>query len=126
MLFRYKVTKCGYDGIDYAFHGPGICYRVEIQYYKPNSKWFKWRYFKTAQLCYVMNKLGHCTDDIDTNIGLFNEMQKYDNIGDIVFKYIKKIMEDKNCEKFKNDIRSQIDEFVVTNDWNTIEIKENE
>ena len=126
MLFRYKIGKCDYCNIDYIFYGPGIGYRVTIQYYKPNAKWFKWRHFDTNKLCYVMNKLGHCTDDIDTNIGLFNEMQKYDNIGDIVFKYIKKIMEDKNCEKFKNDIGIQIDEFVVTNDWNTIEIEVDE
>lgn len=126
MLFRYRVTRCGYDNIDYMFHGPGICYRVEIQHHKTNARWLKWRCFKTTQLCYVMNKLGHCTDDIDTNIGLFNAMQKYDNIGDIVLKYIKKIMEDKNYEKLKNDIGSKIDEFVVTNDWNTIEIEVNE
>lgn len=126
MLFRYKVEKCGYDNIDYIFHGPGIEYRVAIQYYKPNAKWFKWRYFDTNKLCYVMNKLGHCTDDIDDNNGLFSVMQKYDNVGDIMLKYIKKIMEDNDYKKHQNDISSKIDDFVVTNDWNTIEIKENE
>lgn len=126
MLFRYKVEKCVGEHMDFVFNGPGVGYRAVIQYYKPNAKLFKWRNFSTNNIYNVLHKLGHITDDIDTNNGLLNALQQYENIEEIMLKYIKKILEDKKYEKRLNNMLNDIDNIVLTKDWNTIEIKEND
>lgn len=126
MLFRYKITERAYENLEQAFYGPGVCYRVTIQYYKPNAKLFQWRYFNTNTLCGVLNKIGHVIDNIETNDGLLNALQEYNNIGEIMFKYIKALMADNDYKQHQKDLEDKIDSFVLTNDWHTIEIKENE
>ena len=126
MLFRYKVVKCCYDSIDYTCYGPGVGYKVIVHYYKPNAKIFQWRCFATHNLSYIMNYLGHSIDDIDTNVGLFKTLNKYENIGEIMLKYIAKTIEENNYAKLVDRIGDDIDKFVVKQDWNIIEIKENE
>lgn len=125
MLFRYKIKECCYESLEHVLHGPGIGYLVKIQYYKPNAKLFKWKYFKTSKLCYVLNQLGHQSDYIGTNDGLFDVLQQYNGIGEIMIKYIKKIMEDNNYKQYQKDVGNKIDDFVLTKGWNTIEVKEN-
>ena len=124
MVFRYKITRCVYERLDHILHGPGVGYRVVIQYYKPNANIFKWRHFKSNRLCYVMNKIGQYT--IDNSEDLFRSLNKYESIGEIMSKYIKKILEDKDYAELVNQIEDNIDKFVLSKNWNTIEIKENE
>ena len=126
MLFRYKIETCAYETLDCVFHGPGVGYRVTIQYYKPDAKLFKWRHFKSTKLNCVLNRLGHDDDSMINYIGLSDVLHTYNNIGEIMLKYIKKIMEDNNHEKMHKMIENQTDNLVLTTGWNTIEIKENE
>ena len=125
MLFRYKIEECGYESLDHSFHGPGVGYRVTIQYYKQSARLFKWRHFDSHKLFYVLNQLRHAECDIDTNDGLFNVLQQYNGVGEIMLKYIKKLMEDIDYQKYQQDVEDKISNLVVTNGWNTIEIKEN-
>ena len=126
MLFRYKIEECVAESIDRGFHGPAVGYRVTIQYYNPSAKLFKWRYFKTTKLYNVLTKLKHPTYKIETIDGLFDTLQQYNNIGEIMFKYIKKIMEDNDYKQYQKDVEDKVGNLVITNGWNTIEIKENE
>lgn len=112
--------------MDFVFNGPGVGYKAVIQYYKPNAKLFKWRKFSTNNIYNVLNKLGHITDDIDTNNGLLNALQQYENIEEIMLKYIKKILEDEKYDKRLKNMLNDIDNIVLKKDWNTIEIKEND
>lgn len=125
MLFRYKIEKCVYESLDHALCGPGVGYRVTIQYYKPDARLFKWRHFDSHKLFYVLNKIKHAQCDIDTNDGLFNVLQQYNDTGEIMLKYIKKLMEDDKYKRYQKDVGNKIGNLVLTNGWNTIEIKEN-
>ena len=126
MLFRYKIETCAYDTLDCVFHGPGVGYRVVVQYYKPDAKLFKWKHFKSTKLNFVLNRLGHDDDSIINSIGLSNVLHEYNNTGEIMFKYIKQIIADNDAKKLQEMIDDQIDNLVLTTGWNTIEIKENE
>jgi hypothetical protein len=126
MLFRYKIVTCTYEALDRAFHGPGVGYRVTIQYYKPDAKLFNWRHFKSTRLDCVLNRLGHDDDAMNDSIGFANALHTYNDIGEIMLKYIKQIMADINNQKLKDMTDNQNDQFVLTTGWNNIEIKENE
>ena len=126
MLFRYKVETCAYESLDCAFHGPGVGYKVTIQYHKPDAKLLKWRHFKVTKMNCVLNRLGHSDDDMINNIYLAKVLHEYSGIGEIMLKYIKKIMEDKNHEKLQKILENHTDNFLLTTGWNTIEFKENE
>lgn len=126
MLFRYKIETCAYETLDHAFHGPGVGYRVTIQHYKSDAKLFKWRHFKSSSLNCVLNRLGHDDDSMINSIGLANTLHNYNNIGEIMFKYIKKIIAENDAKKLQKMTDDQIDNFVLTAGWNTIEVKENE
>ena len=53
-------------------------------------------------------------------------LKQYKDIDEIVTKYIQKEIEVKDMENKQNKHADEIDNLVVTNGWNTIEIKENE
>lgn len=126
MLFRYKIRTCVYDSIDRTLHGVGVGYIVTIQYYKPNAKLFKWRHFNTRKLCCILNDIGHAEIHTATYSGLFNILKKYNDIGEIMFEYIKSILAQHKYEQYQNDLSGEIDNLVLTDGWKTIEIKENE
>ena len=126
MLFRYKITMCDYDFFDKCEHGYAVRYNVNIQYLKPGAKLFKWRKFEDVRLCCILGQLGHEEERMYTLEAFKNTIEQYKDINEIMFKYIKQETQKRNDKKEMNKLENEIDKLVLTNGWNTIEIKENE
>lgn len=126
MLFRYKITMCNYDSFDKVCHGYAVRYNVEIQYFNQKAKALKWRLFADKRLCCILNELGHDENWVLSVTDFEDVLKQYKDIEEIMVKYIKKEIVAKDMEDQKNKHANEIDNLVVTNGWNTIEIKENE
>lgn len=127
MVFRYKIEKsCEYICNDIKL----IHYDVTIQKYNENNIFFKWETCKDTTLkaitelleneyCFVSyyNALQEITDTI----------AKYGSVDKMICEYIRKIiMRDIKSKNNMNSVEETLDNIVLTNGWNTIEIKENE
>lgn len=126
MLFRYKITMCGYDAFAKVYHGYAIRYYVEIQYFNQDAKIFKWKKFADQRLCCILDALGHDEEEMYLMQDFEDVLKQYKDIDEIMSKYIQKEIKDRDMESKHNQHEDEIDNFVVTNGWNTIEIKENE
>ena len=126
MVFRYKITKCGYDSFDRFDHGYAIRYYVEIQYLKPNAKIFKWQKFEDTKLCCILDQLGFEEDEMYTLEAFKRAIEQHKDVDEIMFKYIKQEVKKRNANKEKNKLENEMDNVILTSGWNTIEIKENE
>ena len=126
MLFRYKITSCGYDSFDRFNHGYAIRYYVEIQYFKSSAKIFKWRKFEDTKLCCVLNQLGFNEDDMYSFEAFKRAVDQHKGIDEIMFKYINQEVQKRNAKKKTNELENEMDKVVLTNGWHAIEIKENE
>lgn len=123
MLFRYKVCKKKQR----KYH------LIKIQKYKPDASVFSWREFDTISLQYLLtylNQTRFCRGEDISEPDIYCELQRYNNMNDIVIKYIQERIEDeKICECISREERKfgeYIDRFVLTNGWTSLEIKEKE
>jgi hypothetical protein len=129
MLFRYKITK----STEYEFSSlTRIHYDVRIEYYNARSTFFPWKHFHSTTLKAIVQKYTSYnflpyTDGINE---VYNFISKYENMDQIMEKYITDIKKEKDIENQNNqksiDRENMIDEFILLNKWNTIEIKEND
>lgn len=129
MLFRYKITK----STEYEFSSlTRIHYDVKIEYYNAGATFFPWKRFHSTTLKAIAQKYTRYdflpyTDGINE---VYNFISKYENMDQIMEKYITDIKREKDIEDKNNqDARAKenmIDEFILLNKWKTIEIKENE
>lgn len=126
MLFRYKITTCGYDSFDKYQHGFAIRYYVQIQYLKSGAKLFKWRKFDDTRFCCMLENLGHQEECLYTLEAFKHVIEQYKGVDEIVLKYIKQEVQKRNFKNEKNKLEKEMDNLILTNGWNTIEIKENE
>ena len=126
MLFRYKITECVYDSFDRLHHGYAVRYGVKIQYLKPNAKIFKWRTFKDERLCCILDSLGHAEKGMYFLENFKQVLKQHKDMNEIMFKYIKQEMQNRNITDEKIKLENEMDNLILTNGWNTIEIKENE
>jgi hypothetical protein len=126
MLFRYKITRCGYDSFDKYSHGYAIRYYIEIQYLKTNAKLFKWRKFDSRRMCCMFESLGYNEQLVYSVEDFKHILEECNGIDGMILKYIQKEIKKRkeNDEKYK--LENTTDEFVLTNGWHTIEVKENE
>lgn len=129
MLFRYKITK----STEYEFSNlTKIHYDVKIEYYNAGATFFRWKHFNSTTLKAIAQKYTRYdflpfTDGINE---VYNFISKYENMDQIMEKYITDIKREKDIEDKNNqDTKAKenmIDEFILLNKWKTIEIKENE
>lgn len=127
MLFRYKITK-SHEWIHSALSK--VHYNVTIQYYDASSL-FSWKNFDTTTLKEIAQKYSRFkflpyTDGVNE---VYNFISEYNSMDEIMEKYITDIKNEKLSQaaydqesKIKEN---KIDKLVLTNNWNTIEIKEN-
>lgn len=129
MLFRYKITK----STEYEFSSlTRIHYDVKIEYYNAEAMFSRWKHFNSTTLKAIAQKYTRYnflpyTDGINE---VYNFISKYENMDQIMEKYIMDIKREEDI-KYKNNQEARakektIDEFILLNKWNTIEIKENE
>ena len=127
MLFRYKIEKY-YDNI---CNGVSLIhYKVKIQKYNANNIFFNWETCKHTTLKNIVELLGeeYCFTNWDNALlEIFKTISEYGSIDKLITEYIHKfIIKDMEYEDAMNDIEKSIDEIALTNDWKTIEFKENE
>ncbi len=126
MLFRYKIDKWH----EHICNGVNLIhYDVKIQQYNKNNMFFKWKTYKDTTLKSIVELLGEeycfaCYDNALVEIA--ETISKYGSIDKMITEYIYKfIIKDIKYENAMNDLEKSIDEAVLTNDWKTIEFKEN-
>jgi len=126
MLFRYKITKSR----EYFGNLALIHYNVEIQKYNKDNMIFKWQTHKETTLKSITEILSqdYCFSGFENAlVEISDSISKYGGINNMVSEYIRKvIMRDMKIEDKMIDAEKLIDNIVLTNGWNTIEIKENE
>jgi len=126
MKFRYKVTPHREAFVDY------IQYNIKIQKYN-DTPIFHWATLETVELRQVLLELNidafgnfHYFSSISEK-SVYDELSKYGSMDEIMIKYITNIILKRlQKEKTNQQCGNMIAEFVVTNGWKTIEIKENE
>lgn len=125
MRFRYKVYI---KRNAYTRNG----YYVKIQ---EHTGWpiFQWETVLDEALGYVLHKInpgtftGYSYVFEIPNKDIYDELKQYKSVEEIIMKYIKNVILKDYQEKRNNDLCDDlIGKFVLTNGWNTIEIKENE
>ena len=94
MLFRYKITTCGYDSFDKYDHGFAVRYYVEIQYLKSDAKLFKWRKFDDTKLCCMLESLGHQEELLYTLEAFKHVIEQYKGVDEIDLNIL-----NKKCKK---------------------------
>lgn len=128
MLFRYKITKSN-EWIHSSLSR--VHYNVTIQYYDLDAL-FSWKNFDTTTLKDIAQKYSRFeflpyTDGINE---VYTFISNYSNMDEIMEKYITDIKKEKlskeKCDQESKIKENEIDKLVLTNSWNTIEIKENE
>lgn len=127
MKFRYKIDK----GLDYICGNfTAIHYYVKIQIYNEKHLFFKWETYKETTLKHIVELLGseYCFSHWDNSLQEIHEtITKYGSVNHMITEYIRKfIMKDIALNNTMNNIEKSIDEFVLTNEWKIIEIKEND
>lgn len=125
MIFRYKITP-------YCDFLQRYYYRVQIQEY--STKFQHWRkVVHNVTIQKILYDINEYAFKYKTNLSyvsfedILEEVQKYDSIENIIMKYIiDVIMKQKKKECAEETFRDVLDKLIITKDWNTIEIKENE
>lgn len=125
MIFRYKITP-------YCDFLQRYYYRVQIQEY--STKFPHWRkVVHNVTIQEILYDINRCAFKYETNLSyvsfedILEEIQKYDSIESIIMKYIIDIiMKQKKRERAEETVRDVLDKLIITKDWNTIEVKENE
>jgi hypothetical protein len=91
---------------------------------------FKWQTHKETTLKSITEILSqdYCFSGFENAlVEISDSISKYGGINNMVAEYIRKvIMRDMKIEDKMIDAEKLIDNIVLTNGWNTIEIKENE
>lgn len=127
MLFRYKVDKYGEHICNSVYL---IRYEVKIQKYNESNTWFKWTTCKNTTLKSIVELLSdeYSFTHWDNALQEINEtITKYGSVDRMITEYIYKfIVRDIKLDDEMNNIEKSIDKLVLTNDWKTIEFKENE
>ena len=126
MLFRYKITKsCDYFSSIYR-----IRYNTKIQKYNPNNSVFKWETCADTTLKDIVELLnvGYYFSGFENGLQeIIDTISKYGSVDKMISEYIWKIIiRDMRLEESMNNIEKSLDDIVLTNDWKTIEFKENE
>jgi hypothetical protein len=127
MLFRYKIDKCN----DHICDGVNLIhYNVKIQRYNENNIWFKWTTCTDTTLKCIVELLSqeYCFSPFENALQEIAEtIAKYGNVDKTINEYICKIViRDMKSKNNMNSVEQALDKTVLTNGWNTIEIKENE
>lgn len=125
MIFRYKITP-------YCDFLQRYYYRVQIQEY--STKFPHWRkVVHNVTIQEILYDINEFAFKYETNLSyvsfedILEEIQKYDSIESIIMKYIiDVIMKQKKRECAEETVRDVLDKLIITKDWNTIEVKENE
>jgi hypothetical protein len=91
---------------------------------------FKWETCSRTTLKSIAEVLVHeyCFSGFESGLQeIAKTIDKYGNVNKMVCEYIKKVViRDMKLEKDIHNIEKSIDNLVLTDGWNTIEIKENE
>lgn len=127
MLFRFKIDK----HYDYICDGINLIhYDTKIQMYNENNICFKWETCKDTTLKHIVELLGseYCFSHWDNALQEIHEtIIKYESVDKMIAEYIRRfIIKDMKHANMMNNIEASIDEIVLTTEWKTIEIKENE
>lgn len=125
MIFRYKITP-------YCDFLQRYYYRVQIQEY--STKFPHWRkVVHNVTIQEILYDINECAFPYKTILSyvsfedILEEIQKYDSIESIIMKYIiDVIMKQKKRKCAEETVRDVLDKLIITKDWNTIEVKENE
>lgn len=125
MIFRYKITP-------YCNFLQRYYYRVQIQEY--STKFPHWRKVvdnvTIQEILYDINERAFPYETILSYVSfedILEEIQKYDSIESIIMKYIiDVIMKQKKRKCAEETARDVLDKLIITKDWNTIEVKENQ
>lgn len=125
MIFRYKITP-------YCDFLQRYYYRVQIQEY--STKFPHWRkVVHNVTIQEILYDINECAFQYETILSyvsfedILEEIQKYDSIESIIMKYIiDVIMKQKKRKCAEETVRDVLDKLIITKDWNTIEVKENE
>lgn len=123
MKFRYKVER------NYNYSSNYATYDVKIQrHYK-----LFWRTVDNIELRFILYRLNkNAFKDFTFLVKvpeefIYNELSKYTSMGELVMKYVTSVVFERFKETKKNkNCDDLICEFVSTDNWKTIEIKENE
>jgi hypothetical protein len=126
MLFRYKIEK----GSEYICNGIILThYYTKIQRYYENNMLFKWVTCENTTLKSIVELLGkdYCFTNWDNALQeIAQTINQYGSVDQMIAEYIHKfIMKDIEHTNMMNDIEKSVDELVLTNEWKTIEFKEN-
>lgn len=126
MLFRYKITK-SHDWIGSIYR---VRYNTQIQKYNANGILFKWKTCKDTSLKSIVELLSseYCFSGFDNALQeIADTISKYGSIDEMIYEYIKRfVIIDMQLENKLNNIEYELDDIVLTNNWKTIEIKEND
>jgi hypothetical protein len=91
---------------------------------------FKWRTCASTTLKSIAEILvyEYCFSGFDNGLQeIATTIDKYGSVGKMVDEYIRRIViRDMRLENDMDNIEKSIDNLVLTDGWNTIEIKENE
>lgn len=125
MIFRYKIMP-------YCDFLQRYYYRVQIQEY--STKFPHWRkVVHNVTIQEILYEINECAFKYKIDLSyvsfedILEEIQKYDSIESIIMKYIiDVIMKQKKRECAEETVRDVLDKLIITKDWNTIEVKENE
>lgn len=126
MLFRYKITKsCEWIGDIYLVH-----YHTKVQRYCANNIVFKWKTCEDTTLKNIVELLRneYCFSGFDNALPEISEtISKYGDVDKMISEYIKRIViRNMRLENELDTIERGLDDIVLTDNWKTIEIKENE
>lgn len=126
MLFRYKITK------SYSWIGD-VClvhYNIKIQEYHKNAIIFKWETCLESTLKSITEELNYnyCFNEFENALQeIFKTISKYGCIDKMIGECIRRfIIRKRQIQDEMTNIEQSLDNIVLTNGWNTIEIKENE
>lgn len=127
MLFRYKITK----RYNYFYNDQRLIhYDTKIQKYSPNNVAFKWKTCTDTTLKSIVEILSkeYCFFHFENALQEITEtIAKYGSVDKMIYEYIRKIIiRDMQRDDKLVNIEKTLDNIVLTNGWNTIEIKENE
>lgn len=126
MKFRYKV-ECNHNCI---FN----CTRYDVKIQRFHKLFmFHWHTVDNVELRYILYRLNKNAFNDFTYLEyapeefIYNELSKYTSMDELIMKYVTNVVLEKFKEREKNKkCDDLICEFVLTDNWKTIEIKENE